>query len=209
MMRRLYDPLVKREENFLTMNWESAELTKYAANTHARGTHQLHERDDDPVRALRRGHRRHPQGHRHATAESARHSSAPAAATADRASPRTSPRWSTSRARPDTKTFSSTRFRRSTRTRRSASSTRSSDKLGRPIDGSKIAVWGLAFKADTDDIRESPAIDVIGYLLDSGATVRAHDYKGMENMKADLQGAGGVVQRSRRRPPPAPTRSRC
>src|ERR1700685_3964495 len=32
MMRRLYDPLVRREENFMTMNWESAELTKYAAN---------------------------------------------------------------------------------------------------------------------------------------------------------------------------------
>src|SRR2546428_9666053 len=33
MMRRLYDPLVKREENFMTMNWESSELTKYAANS--------------------------------------------------------------------------------------------------------------------------------------------------------------------------------
>jgi UDPglucose 6-dehydrogenase len=33
MMRRLYDPLVKREEHFMTMNWESAELTKYAANS--------------------------------------------------------------------------------------------------------------------------------------------------------------------------------
>src|SRR6478672_10995618 len=32
-MRRLYDPLIKREENFLTMGWESAELTKYAANS--------------------------------------------------------------------------------------------------------------------------------------------------------------------------------
>ncbi len=32
IMRRLYDPIIKREENFLTMNWESAELTKYAAN---------------------------------------------------------------------------------------------------------------------------------------------------------------------------------
>src|SRR5438132_10218067 len=31
MMRRLYDPLVKREESFMTMNWESPELTKYAA----------------------------------------------------------------------------------------------------------------------------------------------------------------------------------
>ena len=57
-------------------------------------------------------------------------------------------------------------------------------KLGRPIQGSKIAVWGLAFKADTDDIRESAALDVIRYLLDQGAHVRATDPKGMENMKA-------------------------
>jgi UDPglucose 6-dehydrogenase len=56
-------------------------------------------------------------------------------------------------------------------------------KLARPIAGSTIAVWGLAFKADTDDIRESPAIDVIRYLLDKGAHVKAHDYKGMEHMK--------------------------
>src|SRR5665213_4615719 len=33
-------------------------------------------------------------------------------------------------------------------------------KLGRPIEGATIAVWGLAFKADTDDVRESSAIDV-------------------------------------------------
>jgi UDPglucose 6-dehydrogenase len=56
-------------------------------------------------------------------------------------------------------------------------------KLGRPIQGATIAVWGLAFKADTDDIRESAAIDVITYLLAKGATVKAHDYRGMENMK--------------------------
>ena len=57
-------------------------------------------------------------------------------------------------------------------------------KLGRPIEGSKIAVWGLAFKADTDDIREAPAIEIIRYLLDRGARVSATDPKGMENMKA-------------------------
>ena len=56
-------------------------------------------------------------------------------------------------------------------------------KLGRPIEGATIAVWGLAFKADTDDIRESASIDVIQHLLDKGAIVRAHDYKGQENMK--------------------------
>jgi UDPglucose 6-dehydrogenase len=56
-------------------------------------------------------------------------------------------------------------------------------KLGRPIEGATIAVWGLAFKADTDDIRESASIDVIEHLIANGATVRAHDYKGMEHMK--------------------------
>lgn len=62
-MRRLYDPLVKPEENFFTMNWESAELTKYAANSML-AAHLVHERDDHPLRTLRRGHRRHPQGDR-------------------------------------------------------------------------------------------------------------------------------------------------
>jgi UDPglucose 6-dehydrogenase len=56
-------------------------------------------------------------------------------------------------------------------------------KLGRPLQGANIAVWGLAFKADTDDIRESPALDVIRYLLDKGAHVKATDPKAMEHMK--------------------------
>jgi UDPglucose 6-dehydrogenase len=60
-------------------------------------------------------------------------------------------------------------------------------KLGRPIQGAKIAVWGLAFKADTDDIRESPALDIIRYLLDKGAVIRATDPKAIQNMKAVFQ----------------------
>src|SRR3984957_20462124 len=56
-------------------------------------------------------------------------------------------------------------------------------KLGRPIEGARIAVWGLAFKADTDAIRESAALDVIRYLLDKGAHVVATDPKAMEHMK--------------------------
>jgi UDPglucose 6-dehydrogenase len=56
-------------------------------------------------------------------------------------------------------------------------------KLGRPIKGATIAVWGLAFKADTDDIRESAALDVIARLLEKGAQVHATDPKALENMK--------------------------
>jgi UDPglucose 6-dehydrogenase len=43
------------------------------------------------------------------------------------------------------------------------------------LDGRAIAVWGLAFKAGTDDIRESPAVRFIEGLLDAGAVVRAYD----------------------------------
>ena len=43
---------------------------------------------------------------------------------------------------------------------------------GRPV---RLAVWGLAFKARTDDVRESPAITCIRRFLDEGMTIRAYD----------------------------------
>lgn len=48
------------------------------------------------------------------------------------------------------------------------------------VRGRTVAVWGLAFKAGTDDMRESPAVALIDALLDAGATVRAHDPEAME-----------------------------
>jgi UDPglucose 6-dehydrogenase len=44
-----------------------------------------------------------------------------------------------------------------------------------PIDGRRVAVWGLAFKGGTNDVRESPAIAVVRHLVASGAVVRAYD----------------------------------
>ena len=43
------------------------------------------------------------------------------------------------------------------------------------VAGKTIAVWGIAFKARTDDIRESPAVTAIEYLLERGAKIQAHD----------------------------------
>jgi UDPglucose 6-dehydrogenase len=43
------------------------------------------------------------------------------------------------------------------------------------LKNKKIAVWGLAFKPDTDDIREAPSVDVIKWLLEEGAEVSAYD----------------------------------
>lgn len=54
------------------------------------------------------------------------------------------------------------------------------------VDSPTIAVWGLAFKADTDDIREAPAFEVIKYLLDNGAKVKTYDPEAMPNSRKVL-----------------------
>jgi len=57
------------------------------------------------------------------------------------------------------------------------------DFFGGDLKGKHFAVWGLAFKPDTDDIREAPALYVIEKLLDAGATVTAFDPEAMGNVK--------------------------
>jgi UDPglucose 6-dehydrogenase len=181
-MRRLYDPLVRREENFLTMNWESAELTKYAANSMlaARISFMnemtiLCEHYGADIEDIRKG-----------------------IGTDSRIGPaflRAGCGYGGSCFPKDVAAMEhisriaghESLFVHAVQTVNKNQKKRFVDKieakLGRAISGAKIAVWGLAFKADTDDIRESAALDVIRYLLDKGAVVRAHDYKGMENMK--------------------------
>jgi UDPglucose 6-dehydrogenase len=53
--------------------------------------------------------------------------------------------------------------------------TKAIELAGGSVDGVQVAVWGLTFKARTDDLRESPSLSIIGRLLEKGAKVRAFD----------------------------------
>jgi UDPglucose 6-dehydrogenase len=183
MMRRLYDPLIKREENFMTMNWESAELTKYAANSMlaARISFMnemtiLCESYGADIEDIRKG-----------IGSDSRIGPAFLKAGCGYGGS-CFPKDVAAMEHISKQAGHESLFVHAVQTVNKNQKKRFVDKieakLGRPIAGSTIAVWGLAFKADTDDIRESAAIDVIRYLLEKNAHVKAHDYKGMENMKA-------------------------
>jgi UDPglucose 6-dehydrogenase len=58
--------------------------------------------------------------------------------------------------------------------------------VGGSLRGKTIAVLGLTFKPDTDDMREAPSIPLVTGLLDMGAKVRAHDPVGMEQARREL-----------------------
>jgi UDPglucose 6-dehydrogenase len=182
IMRRLYDPIIKQEEKFLTMNWESAELTKYAANAMlaARISFMnemtiLCEAYGADVEDIRKGigtdYRIGPAFLRAGCGYGGSCFPKDVAALEH-----------ISRAIGHENLFVNA-IQTINKAQKKRFVEKLITKLGRPIDGATIAVWGLAFKADTDDIRESAALDVIRYLLEKNARVRATDPKAMENMK--------------------------
>lgn len=59
------------------------------------------------------------------------------------------------------------------------------------LRGLKLALWGLSFKPDTDDIREAPALCLLKKLLEAGVTIAAHDPAAMKNVRKSL---GNTIQ---------------
>src|SRR5437667_703440 len=70
--------------------------------------------------------------------------------------------------------------------RKRAMARKVSHAAGGNLRGKTVAVLGLTFKPDTDDMREAPSIPLVTGLLDMGAKVRAHDPVGMEQARKEL-----------------------
>ena len=60
-------------------------------------------------------------------------------------------------------------------------------QFGNDLNGKKIAVWGLSFKPDTDDMREAPSIDLINSVVKAGGEVSAYDPKAMNEAEFYLK----------------------
>ncbi|MGE5099290.1 MAG: UDP binding domain-containing protein, partial [Deltaproteobacteria bacterium] len=58
--------------------------------------------------------------------------------------------------------------------------------LGADLSGTRVAVWGLAFKPNTDDMRDAPSLALIEALLNAGASVVAHDPVAMDEARRRL-----------------------
>jgi UDPglucose 6-dehydrogenase len=67
------------------------------------------------------------------------------------------------------------------------------ERLGGSLAGKRITVWGLAFKPETDDIREAPALDVIAQFRAAGASVAGYDPIAADNVRALLGDAIALV----------------
>jgi UDPglucose 6-dehydrogenase len=75
--------------------------------------------------------------------------------------------------------------------------------FGGQLAGKRIAIWGLAFKPETDDIRESPALTLVDQLRARGASVVAYDPAAMPNVRAQLGDAIELVDDPYRATPDA------
>ncbi|QDT65020.1 UDP-glucose dehydrogenase family protein [Calycomorphotria hydatis] len=180
-LKQLHRPFLRTERPFLTMGWESAEMTKYVANcmlatkiSFINEMANLSERVGADINDVRRG-----IGH---DARIGFQFLFPGVGYGGSCFPK------------DVRALMHVAEEKSYSTHMldavDAVNDRQKHVLGEKISGyfkdelkgRKIAIWGLAFKPKTDDIREAPSLVLIDHLLNAGAEIHAHDPVAIENV---------------------------
>ena len=179
LMLELYSPFTRTGAPIMVMDCASAELAEIRGQRDAGVADLVHERSGQRLRARRRRRRSGAEGHwlrsphRHRVPVSRRRLR----------------RQLLSQGRPGDDSLrlrqetTSSRSSRPSRTVNALQKTRLFAKIKKhfgSLKGKTVAVWGLAFKPKTDDMREAPAIPLIEALLAAGATVQAHDPEAMK-----------------------------
>ena len=173
-MRALYEPFLRNHDRLLTMDVRSAELTKYAANamlatriSFMNELAMLAERLDADIESVRKGMGSDPRiGFSFLYAGCGYGGSCfpkDVQALARTASDYDSPLSMLMAVEKINERQKNVLF------------SKVQDRFGKNLEGKSFAVWGLAFKPNTDDMREAPSIPLIQRILENGGRVRAYD----------------------------------
>jgi len=178
IMRELYAPFLRRDERIFVMDPASAEMTKYAANamlatriSFMNEVACLCEHFGADVENVRRG-----------VGSDSRIGSAflyPGVGYGGSCFPKDVSAFVSMGKEAGLKTPVVAAAREVNQRQRQRFAQQIIDRFGDDCGGTTLAVWGLAFKAKTDDIRESPAIAAIDLFLQKGMRIRAHDPEAM------------------------------
>jgi UDPglucose 6-dehydrogenase len=191
LMRALYAPFQRQREKLVTMDLRSAELTKYAANamlatriSFMNELALLAEKLGADIEQVRRGIGSDPRiGAQFLYAGCGYGGSC---------FPKDVKALISSAEGVDEPLHVLAAVERANERQKQVLAARVVERLGADLTGRRIAVWGLAFKPETDDLREAPSRVLLAELLRRGAQVAAHDPEAVNAARAAFAGAPGL-----------------
>ena len=183
VLRQLYEPFLRTENPFLVMTPESAEMTKYVANallatkiSFINEMANLCERMGGNINDVRRG-----IGH------DSRIGFAflfPGVGYGGSCFPKDVRALAAMATEHDVPPHMLTAVDQVNQRQKRMMTEKIDGHFGSQLASKTIAIWGLAFKPKTDDVREAPALVLIDHLLSNGVTVQVHDPEAMPNVEA-------------------------
>ncbi|MFQ5502509.1 MAG: UDP-glucose dehydrogenase family protein, partial [Phycisphaerae bacterium] len=191
IMKQLYAPYMRKRDRILVMDPASAEMTKYAANallatkiSFMNEVANLCERFGANVETVRAGIGSDSRiGHAFLF---------PGVGYGGSCFPKDVSAFISMGRKVDYPTSIAEAVDKTNQRQRRAFAQRVHDYFGERTGKTTLAVWGLAFKGRTDDVREAPAIDAVRMFLERGMTIRAHDPEAIRNARRIL-GSDGIT----------------